>query len=275
MRQPRRAANVRRAATGARSAPASVTSQQRVVPAVWQGAHARDRASRRSAALRNERARGSVRLASPVLVRGASRRRAAPYACMLGTGSGRPGNKRCRTRLSAGQWLSVSSAGAAARRRSSSHQRPSGRATWRGIRHRRYVSRLRHRRSVVVRAARSAVIGGKDVRGGRPRRTGWRAHSCRAGLDEPLACPSPRPPRNSGRPPSASPRSHVGWKSRRRCPAGGEPRHDHRQHVRQGATPARGPETTVRRASERAGMPCERVMEAVWLSGRVNKEEER
>jgi len=30
----------------------------------------------------------------------------------------------------------------------------------------------------------------------------------------------------------------------------------------------------VRRASERAGMPCERVMEAVWLSGSVNEEQE-
>lgn len=30
----------------------------------------------------------------------------------------------------------------------------------------------------------------------------------------------------------------------------------------------------VRRASERAGMPCERVMQAVWLSGQVNKEQE-
>ena len=31
----------------------------------------------------------------------------------------------------------------------------------------------------------------------------------------------------------------------------------------------------VRRASERAGMPCERVMQAVWLSGQVNEKEER
>jgi hypothetical protein len=28
----------------------------------------------------------------------------------------------------------------------------------------------------------------------------------------------------------------------------------------------------VRRASERAGMPCERVMQAVWLSGELNQE---
>jgi hypothetical protein len=28
----------------------------------------------------------------------------------------------------------------------------------------------------------------------------------------------------------------------------------------------------VRRASERAGMPCERVMEAVWLSNKAKEE---
>jgi hypothetical protein len=31
----------------------------------------------------------------------------------------------------------------------------------------------------------------------------------------------------------------------------------------------------ARRASERAGMPCERVMEAAWLSGHLNQEEKR
>ena len=30
----------------------------------------------------------------------------------------------------------------------------------------------------------------------------------------------------------------------------------------------------VRRASERAGMPCERVMQAVWLDGHDNRNEE-
>lgn len=31
----------------------------------------------------------------------------------------------------------------------------------------------------------------------------------------------------------------------------------------------------ARRASERAGMPCERVMEAVWLSGQADKGQEQ